>query len=184
MTSMVIIPDNISIFSNNADEHAIHLQQAFEWLQACELYAKQSKCAFFQDNVTFLGFHISKDDISMDHDHVKAIYEWEVPQSFTVLHCQRPRQRRSERCPLIQYGHAVNAINSNGVEVVPQNPRSLTIVQYRVSVMVKGVVPIDDIEYTFAGTLFGSVRATSAYEGLGLVFAESLRAAFVEMTSS
>ena len=60
----------------------------------------------------------------------------------------------------------------------------VSIVQYRVSVMVDGVVPIDDIECTFAGTLFGGVRATSAYEGLGLVFAESLRAAFTEMTSS
>ena len=43
---------------------------------------------------------------------------------------------------------------------------------------------LSNIERTFAGTLFGGVRATSAYEGLGLVFAEALRAAFLEMTSS
>lgn len=38
----------------------------------------------------------------------------------------------------------------------------VSTVQYRVSVMVDGVVPIDDIECTLAGTLFGGVRATSA----------------------
>src|SRR5436190_21381908 len=60
----------------------------------------------------------------------------------------------------------------------------VSTVQYRVSVKVDGVVPIDEIERTFPGTLFGGVRATSAYEGLGLIPAEALRAALLEMTST
>jgi len=52
-----------------------------------------------------------------------------------------------------------------------------------VSVMIDGVVPIDDMEFTFASRLFGGVRVTSAYDGFGLVeVAGVVRAGLSEMT--
>ena len=48
----------------------------------------------------------------------------------------------------------------------------ISIVQYRVSVIVDGVVPMDDMEFRFVGMLFGGICTTSMYDGFGLVFAE------------
>jgi hypothetical protein len=42
------------------------------------------------------------------------------------------------------------------------------IVQYSVSVILDGVVPIDEGVRTLLGKPFGGVRATSAYDGEGL----------------
>lgn len=44
----------------------------------------------------------------------------------------------------------------------------VSIVQYSVSVILDGVVPIDKGVRTLLGKLFGGVRATSAYDGEGL----------------
>ena len=60
----------------------------------------------------------------------------------------------------------------------------VSTVQYSMSVMVDGVVPIDDMERILAGVLFSSVHATSAYDGLGLLPTEVLRATLPEMASS
>ena len=40
-----------------------------------------------------------------------------------------------------------------------------------VLVMIDSVVFMDDMEFKFAGMLFGGVHAISVYNGLGLVFA-------------
>jgi hypothetical protein len=44
----------------------------------------------------------------------------------------------------------------------------VSIVQYSVSVILDGAVPIDVSVRTLLGQLFGGVRATSAYDGEGL----------------
>ena len=45
---------------------------------------------------------------------------------------------------------------------------NVSIVQYSVSVILEGVVPIDVSVCRLLGKLFGGVRATSAYDGKGL----------------
>src|SRR5690242_17040876 len=60
----------------------------------------------------------------------------------------------------------------------------VSMMQYRVSVIVEGVVPMDDMETTFAGELLGGVRATSAYDGFGLAYAVALMAELLVMVSS
>jgi len=50
--------------------------------------------------------------------------------------------------------------------------------------IVIGVVLIDNIEFKFAGMLFGGVCAISIYKGLGLVFIEVLRAGYFIIVSS
>ena len=44
----------------------------------------------------------------------------------------------------------------------------MSIVQYNVSVIVDGAVPIEGSVCALLGMLFGGVRATSAYDGEGL----------------
>lgn len=56
--------------------------------------------------------------------------------------------------------------------------------QNKESVKVDGVVSMDDIEFKFAGELFGGVLATFAYDGFGLVKAVVVvRAGLFEMVS-
>jgi hypothetical protein len=50
----------------------------------------------------------------------------------------------------------------------------VSTVQYKVSVRADGVLFIDERVRMLLGLLFGAVRATSAYEGLGLERAGAL----------
>jgi hypothetical protein len=53
-----------------------------ERLQKAGLYAKPSKCAFYQDQVEFLGFVISSKGVSIDPRRVTDITSWEVLKTF------------------------------------------------------------------------------------------------------
>jgi len=76
--------DDILVFSRTEEEHAEHLQQVCQRLRDAELYAKPTKCEFFQKEMEFLGFIINADGIRMDPDRIRTIKEWEdhPPQSY------------------------------------------------------------------------------------------------------
>ncbi|KAL8296565.1 hypothetical protein RB600_001856 [Gaeumannomyces tritici] len=78
----VVYLDDIIVFSQTEEEHEQHVKQILDRLRLHELYAKQSKCEFFQDHVEFLGFRVSREGISMDPDRTKAIQEWQPPESY------------------------------------------------------------------------------------------------------
>jgi hypothetical protein len=48
---------------------------------AQRLYAKQSKCEFWMNQIAFLGHVISKGGISMDPSNVQDVLSWNVPTS-------------------------------------------------------------------------------------------------------
>ena len=48
-----------------------------------KLYAKVSKCAFYQSNVEYLGHMVSAIGLSPDPAKVKAIRDWKVPGLVT-----------------------------------------------------------------------------------------------------
>jgi hypothetical protein len=81
-TFAVAYLDDILVFSADQDSHTNHLHQVLERLQKAGLYAKPSKCAFYQDQVEFLGFVISSKGVSMDPRRVTDITSWEVPKTF------------------------------------------------------------------------------------------------------
>ena len=83
----IVYLDNILVFSKTEEEHAEHLQSVCERLRAAELYAKPSKCQFFQQEVEFLGFVIGTQGIHMDPKQVQTIKEWEnyPPRSYQDL---------------------------------------------------------------------------------------------------
>ena len=54
----IVYLDDILIFSKTKEEHDQHLQMVCERLREAELYAKPSKCQFYQKEVEFLGFII------------------------------------------------------------------------------------------------------------------------------
>ena len=74
--------DDILIFSKDRNEHTSHITQVLERLKKAQLYAKLSKCMFYQSEVEFLGYVISREGISMDQERVSTIMSWPIPKSF------------------------------------------------------------------------------------------------------
>jgi len=80
--SVLVFLDDILIFSNSVEEHAIHLRQVMERLRSASLYAKLSKCEFVRSEVEFLGHHIGANHgLSVMQDKVAAVRDWPQPQN-------------------------------------------------------------------------------------------------------
>lgn len=80
-TCCVAYLDDIVIYSNSVEEHKQHVRQVLERLRQWRLYCKLSKCAFSVDTISFLGYVISPEGISMEEDRVATIKDWPEPQS-------------------------------------------------------------------------------------------------------
>ena len=81
----VVYLDDILIFSKNAAEHEHHLKQVLQILRSSKLYAKKSKCSFYQSSVAFLGHVVSADGIKVDPAKIKAIVDWPNPKDASQL---------------------------------------------------------------------------------------------------
>ena len=77
----VVYLDDILIFSDSLEEHIQHVRQILERLLEHGLYVKLEKCLFHARQVSFLGFVISQQGISMEPDRIATIVDWPVPES-------------------------------------------------------------------------------------------------------
>jgi RNase H-like domain found in reverse transcriptase/Reverse transcriptase (RNA-dependent DNA polymerase)/Integrase zinc binding domain/Chromo (CHRromatin Organisation MOdifier) domain/Retroviral aspartyl protease len=82
---VIIFLDDILVYSKTAEEHAKHLKIVLSILRKNQLYAKLSKCAFFQQKVKFLGHVISSEGISVDEDKIAAILRWPIPTNVSEV---------------------------------------------------------------------------------------------------
>jgi hypothetical protein len=73
---VVVFIDDILIYSKNEEEHAQHLWIVLTRLREHQLYAKFSKCAFWLEEIQFLGHVLSANEIVVDPSKVKDILEW------------------------------------------------------------------------------------------------------------
>jgi hypothetical protein len=80
---VVVFIDDILIYSKNEEEHAQHLRIVLTRLREHRLYAKFSKCAFWLEEIQFLGHVLSARGIAVDPSKVKDILEWKPP---TIVH--------------------------------------------------------------------------------------------------
>ena len=78
---VLVFLDDILIYSRNAKEHLGHLRKVLTLLRENKLYAKLSKCAFFQSSTDFLGHVISAEGIKVDPRKIEAIQKWSVPKN-------------------------------------------------------------------------------------------------------
>ena len=62
-----------------------HVRQTLEILRQHQLYAKVSKCAFFQNRVEYLGHVVSTEGLSPDPAKVQAVRDWKMPESVTDI---------------------------------------------------------------------------------------------------
>jgi hypothetical protein len=77
----IVFLDDILIYSKSEEEHEHHLRMVLQVLREHQLYAKLSKCSFYQKQIHYLGHIISKDGIAVDPEKVAAIREWSAPKN-------------------------------------------------------------------------------------------------------
>ena len=77
---MLVLLDDILIYSKNVVEHEVHLRLGLQVLREHHLYAKLNKCYFYQSKVQYLGHVISKEGIAVDLEKIATIVECPGPK--------------------------------------------------------------------------------------------------------
>ena len=78
--------DDIIVYSTTAEDHMEHLERIFAALQITDLKIKVSKCEFFKEHVSYLGFLIGETGIRCDRSKVEAINKITTPTSIEEVH--------------------------------------------------------------------------------------------------
>ena len=82
---VLVFLDDILIFSKTREEHIKHVREVLTRLRKQKLYAKLSKCEFFQEQVTFLGHQIGANGLSVSQDKIDAVRDWPAPKNDTEV---------------------------------------------------------------------------------------------------
>jgi hypothetical protein len=78
---VIVLIDDILIYSKNVKDHAEHLRVVLSRLQEHKLYAKFSKCEFWLKKVPFLGHVLFDEGTSIDLTKVQEVLDWKAPTS-------------------------------------------------------------------------------------------------------
>ena len=70
---VIVFIDDILVYSGSSEEHSEHLRIVLQTLWERQLYAKLSKCQFLLERVTFLGYVISVEGMSVDPKKIEAV---------------------------------------------------------------------------------------------------------------
>jgi len=82
---LLVLFDNILIYSKNLTEHLQQLRQVLVTLRLNSLFAKRSKCYFAVDSVEYLGHIISGKGVSTDPNKIAVIVNWPLPPTLKQL---------------------------------------------------------------------------------------------------
>ena len=82
---VVVIIDDILVYSKDAQKHEQHLRIVMETLREKKLYAKLSKCNFGLKEVSFLGHIVSVEGIRVDPIKIEVIINWKPPRNVTEV---------------------------------------------------------------------------------------------------
>ena len=81
LTCTLAYLDDISVFSETAEQHLKHIQIVLAKLREANLKLKKSKCSFFKKEIHYLGHLLTTDGVKPQPDRVKAIHEMKPPRN-------------------------------------------------------------------------------------------------------
>ena len=73
--------DDVLIFSEDEDQHRVHLQKVLECLTRYNLRVKLKKCSFYQEEMPFLGHVLAQGRVRVEPEKVEALARWRHPLS-------------------------------------------------------------------------------------------------------
>nr|AAC26240.1 contains similarity to reverse transcriptases (PFam: rvt.hmm, score: 116.22) [Arabidopsis thaliana] len=82
---VIIFIDDILVYSKSPEEHEVHLRRVKEKLREQKLFAKLSKCSFWQREMGFLGHIVSAEGVSVDPEKIEAIRDWPRPTNAVEI---------------------------------------------------------------------------------------------------
>ncbi|XP_026452487.1 uncharacterized protein LOC113352960 [Papaver somniferum] len=82
---VLVVFDDILIYSKNMSDHLVHLSFVFEILRSNQLFVKESKCQFAQSSVGYLGHVISEKGVSVENDKIECIVSWPISSTIREL---------------------------------------------------------------------------------------------------
>jgi hypothetical protein len=81
---VLVFFDDISIYSQNYQEHIQHIALVLKRLQDHHWQVKKSKCAFAQQTIAYLGHLILAAGVSTDPEKIHTVREWPWPVPTTA----------------------------------------------------------------------------------------------------
>jgi hypothetical protein len=82
---VLVFIDDILMYSKNGEEHEEHLILVLQVLREYHLYAKFSKCEFFQKKIHYLGHVLSEEGVAVDPNKIRSIMEWPIPKDVSDI---------------------------------------------------------------------------------------------------
>jgi hypothetical protein len=82
---VVVFIDDVLVYSKNEEKHEQHLRVILQRLRDHQLYVIFSKCAFWLNEVPFLGHVILVEGITVDPSKVQEVLDWKSPRSITQI---------------------------------------------------------------------------------------------------
>jgi hypothetical protein len=168
---VVVFIDDILIYPKNEEEHAQHLWIILTRLREHQLYAKFSKCAFWLEEIQFLGHVLSAKGIVVDPGKAKDILEWKPP---TTVHQVRSFLGLAGyyRCFILYFSKLVKPITSllnNDTKFNWSSRCNEAFEQLKVLLTTAPVLAQPDIEQPF------NVYCDTSGSGLGCVLMQEGR---------
>ncbi|KAI2660465.1 Transposon Tf2-6 polyprotein [Labeo rohita] len=80
---VIVYIDDILIYANSYSEHVTHVRATLQRLISHQLYAKEEKCEFHLDKISFLGYII--EGVAMDERKVNSVLNWPRPTTLKEL---------------------------------------------------------------------------------------------------
>jgi len=165
---VIVFIDDILIYSKNEQEHQDHLRIVLQTLREQQLFAKFSKCEFYQSKIQYLGHVISKEGISLDPVKIKAITEWPVPRDVTDVRSFMgiTGYYRSFIEGFSKIAYPITSLQKKGIKFVWSDKCQKSFQQLKTLLMIAPVLKIADLDKDFL------VCTDACKEGLGGVLSQ------------
>jgi hypothetical protein len=82
---IVFLDDIVLVYSKSEEDHEHHLRLVLQVMREHQLYAKLSKCSFYQKKIHYLGHIILEQGIVVDPEKIEAIRGWPTPMNASEV---------------------------------------------------------------------------------------------------